>query len=144
MDTLQIDKLSNRSIITVNSNRAALDYVAQHSDAIALLGFSWLLKEQENNVDILDKIRTLSVQYSGAPEKDDKFYRPNQANLALGLYPFKRTLYVLNYQPNLGVGLGLSAFLTGDRGQRIVLKAGLLPATMPGRELIIRDDANLD
>jgi len=47
---------------------------------------------------------------------------------------------VLNYQPNLGLGIGFSAFLTGDRGQRIVLRSGLVPATMPGRELIIRDE----
>jgi len=48
----------------------------------------------------------------------------------------------LNYQPNLGLGIGFSSFMTGDRGQRIVLKSGLLPATMPGRELIIRDGFN--
>ena len=48
-----------------------------------------------------------------------------------------------NYQPNLGLGIGFSAFLTGDRGQRIVLKSGLVPATMPGREIIIRDDISL-
>lgn len=88
----------------------------------------------------MEKIRILSVLNDMGGEQ--KYVLPSQASLSLDEYPLKRTIYVLNYQPNMGLGIGLSAFLTGDRGQRILLKAGLLPATMPGREIIIRSEVN--
>lgn len=89
-----------------------------------------------NAFDIVDNIRILGVKN----EEDGQYYKPSQSSLAEGTYPLAQQVYVLNYQPNLGLGIGFSSFLTGDRGQRIVLRSGLLPAKMPGRELIIRDE----
>ena len=68
-----------------------------------------------------------------APEAGAEAFGPYQAYLALGRYPFKRTVYIINAQARSGLGLGLASYLAGSDGQRIVLKDGLLPAQIPPR-----------
>jgi phosphate transport system substrate-binding protein len=36
--------------------------------------------------------------------------------------------------------MGFASFLAGDIGQRIVLKSGLLPIQMPGRNIMTRKE----
>ena len=122
----------------MENGEEVLSYVAEHTDGIGIISYDqWL--NAKRSFQNKDKIRTLSVQNSLTKEGDNKFYLPNQSTLAEGLYVLSRPVYILNYQPDMGLGVGFSAFLTGDRGQRIMLKADLVPATMPGREIIIRD-----
>ena len=118
--------------------------MSENKGSIGIVGFNWILDMTQKKSELLNKIRTLSVENALGAKKDGLFYKPSQSNISLGVYPFTRPIYVLNYQPNMGLGLGFSAFLTGDRGQRIFLKAGLLPATMPGRDIIIREENSLN
>ena len=67
-------------------------------------------------------------------------FKPYQAYLALGDYPFSRDVYVIVTDPRQGLPSGLSIFLTTDRGQRIILKSGLVPATQPVRIVTVKDD----
>jgi phosphate transport system substrate-binding protein len=57
--------------------------------------------------------------------------------LALKQYPLTRNLYILNFTGKLGLGMEFAAFIAGDKGQRIILKSGLLPDSIPGREINI-------
>jgi len=137
-DIGKLEKISSQYVKALETGDEVLSYVAQHTDGIGVIGYNQWLNAKGSFKDI-EKIRTLSVQNSLTKEGDHKFYLPNQSNLAAGLYVLSRPVYILNYQPDMGLGLGFSAFVTGDRGQRIMLKADLVPATMPGREIIIRD-----
>jgi phosphate transport system substrate-binding protein len=56
----------------------------------------------------------------------------------LGNYPLMRNLYLINCEGGPGPGTGFTSFVAGERGQRIVLKSGLLPDSIPPREVIIR------
>ena len=134
-----IDKVANTYVQLTEQGSAVLEAVADDTQKIGIISFNQYLS-LESSFTKKDKIRILSV----LNDKLDtpKYVKPSQASLSTDEYPLKRNIYVLNYQPNLGLGIGFSAFLTGDRGQRIVLKSGLLPATMPGREIIIRDNIN--
>src|SRR5690606_7831129 len=105
--------------------------VADGSSNIGLISYNQYLS-LERHFTKKDKIRILSVLNDTL--QSPTYVKPTQASLSTGEYPLRREVKVLNYQPNLGLGMGFSAFLTGDRGQRIVLKSGLLPAKMPGRE----------
>jgi phosphate transport system substrate-binding protein len=49
-----------------------------------------------------------------------------------------RNLYLVNCEGGPGPGTGFTSFVAGERGQRIVLKSGLLPDSIPSREVIIR------
>lgn len=141
---LAVDKIDPSAISALENNADVIQYVSENKGSIGIVGFNWILDMTQKKSELLNKIRTLSVENALGAKKDGLFYKPSQSNISLGLYPFTRPIYVLNYQPNMGLGLGFSAFLTGDRGQRIFLKAGLLPETMPGREIIIRDENSLN
>jgi len=141
---LSIDKIDPTAISALENNIDVIKYVSENKGSIGIVGFNWILDMTQKKSGLLNKIRTLSVENALGAKKDGLFYKPSQSNISLGVYPFTRPIYVLNYQPNMGLGLGFSAFLTGDRGQRIFLKAGLLPATMPGRDIIIREENSLN
>jgi phosphate transport system substrate-binding protein len=59
-------------------------------------------------------------------------------NIAEGTYPLARDLYIINCQGYSGLGMVGFSFVAGDIGQRIILKSGLLPVRMPGRNIIIK------
>jgi phosphate transport system substrate-binding protein len=61
------------------------------------------------------------------------YYRPYPAYIANKSYPFIREVYMINRESFNGLGSGLISFVGGIKGQTIVLKAGLVPATMPVR-----------
>jgi len=134
----KIDKVSSANVVGKQDAREVLDEVARDETKIGVLGYHEYLDFKSKFPDLLNNIRTFGVR--NAEGTDQQYHRPSQSSIAAGQYPLCRTFYVLNCQPNLGLGIGFSAFLTGDRGQRIVLKAGIVPAKMPGRELIIRDN----
>lgn len=138
-DLGKIEKVANTYVLSKDSAKNVLDEVAADPNKIGVISFNQYLS-LESSFTKRDKIRILSVLNDklGTP----KYVKPSQASLSTDEYPLKREIFVLNYQPNMGLGIGFSAFMTGDRGQRIMLKAGLLPATMPGREIIIRDNIN--
>ena len=69
----------------------------------------------------------------------DNSYKPFQAYLFYGHYPLARPIYILLNDPRNGLSWGFSNFLTLDRGQRIILKAGLVPATQPIRVVNVND-----
>ncbi|WP_437919245.1 PstS family phosphate ABC transporter substrate-binding protein [Sphingobacterium sp. LRF_L2] len=135
----KMEKVASNFVEAAGSAEEVLKRVAQCPECVGLLGFNQY-NDLVSSFTNKNNIRILSVQNTQSEKADNLFYKPSQSTIAAGQYPLQRTFYVLNYQPNLGLGIGFSAFLTGDRGQRIVLRSGLVPATMPGREIIVRDN----
>lgn len=131
-----LDKVASSFVEGANTAKEVLETVAATPGKIGVISYNEYL---DLKLSFSNNIRILSVKNTIGDKPDNIYYKPNQSTIAAEQYPLRRTFYVLNYQPNLGLGLGFSAFLTGDRGQRIVLKSGLVPATMPGREIIVRD-----
>lgn len=60
---------------------------------------------------------------------------PHQSNLADGHYPLRRTLYAVLKEGKTGLGTGFVSFVAGHKGQRIILKSGLAPQTIPARDV---------
>lgn len=60
-------------------------------------------------------------------------YKPYQAYIALNNYPLCRNIYAILNDPRNGLASGFASFLTSDRGQKIILKTGIVPATQPVR-----------
>ena len=52
----------------------------------------------------------------------------------------KADIYIINTEPRNGLATGFSSFVTSDKGQRIILKSGILPAVPPSRVINIRND----
>lgn len=135
----KLEKVASNFVEAYEGGEKVLEAVANDPDKIGILGYNTYLDLISSFPD-KNNIRILSVRNTVGEKADNKYYKPSQSTIAAEQYPLRRTFYVLNYQPNLGLGVGFSAFLTGDRGQRIVLKSGLVPAEMPGRDIIIRDE----
>ena len=78
------------------------------------------------------------VQVLAVQSKDNSLSKPSQDNIASGSYPLTREIKMLNYQGSSGLGMGFASFVGGDIGQRIILKSGLVPIRIPGRNIKIR------
>ena len=72
--------------------------------------------------------------------RDSAFYQPYQAYIAQKLYPLTRNVIIISREARSGLGSGFLTYVASDKGQRVVLKAGLVPATMPVRIVEIRYD----
>lgn len=137
-DLAQIDSLPKSGVYAVSSNADVIQYVHDHPGAIGVVGISWLVRPDSTTQPLLSRIRILPVQNLPGERGGDGYYMPSQSNLATGHYALSRPVYLVNAEPRQGLGIGFAAFLAGDRGQRIILKSGLMPDSLPPRELILR------
>lgn len=126
----------NERIYSFKTNEEVIKFVAQNDGMIGVVGVNWLMQPSPEMQDVVNKVKALAVKSL----TDENFYLPNQNDLGEGKYPLARDLYVINCQGNSGLGMGFASFVAGDIGQRIILKSGLLPVTMPGRRLNIRKE----
>jgi len=113
------------------NNKEVLEMVSKVPGALGVIGVNWISNENDTtNLSFNDKIKVLAVSRYASPDEYNSF-EPFQAYIALGRYPMTRNVYVLLSDPMGGLSTGFASFLTSDRGQRIILKSGLVPATMP-------------
>lgn len=131
---------SQKNVFSLKTNEEVIKYVAEHDGMIGVIGMNWIFQPPLDLQQFVDKVTVLGVK---AVNKQQYFF-PTQDNLALGNYPLARDLYIVNCQGYSGLGMGFGSFLTGERGQRIVLKSGLLPVRTPGRKIIIRNTITKD
>lgn len=133
-----VDKLPEHGVYALKSNSEILKYVNENPQSVGVLGINWIVQPSQELVPYVENIKVLGVKNQHGKPGDDGYYKPTQSNLALNLYPFTRSLYCINVQGKEAIGLGFSSFLHGERGQRLILKSGLLPDSIPPREIIIR------
>lgn len=122
------------------TNAGVIDYVAQNLDALGIVGVSWLQNpEDSTRLSFLQKVRVMGVSRV-QPAIPDNSYKPWQAYLALGDYPLTRDVYAILTDPRGGLASGFTSFLASDRGQRIILKSGIIPATQPVRIVDVKKE----
>ncbi|MFD0751711.1 PstS family phosphate ABC transporter substrate-binding protein [Mucilaginibacter calamicampi] len=126
--------LKGRNIYALKDNKEVIKYVSQHTNAIGITGFSWLNDPDDDFADAVKKVKLVGV-------KDDsnktEYFKPSQSTLALKQYPLTRDLYIVNSTGKQGLGSGFAYFLLGEKGQRILLQSGILPDSIPTREVNI-------
>jgi len=122
-----------KNIYALKSNAEVIKYVALHPDAIGIVGFSWLNDPDKSYADAVSKVKIVGVMDDVTKNAEKQYFTPSQNTLALKQYPLTRNLYILRNTSNLG--LKFEAFLISDRGQRIILKSGLLPDDIPNRRI---------
>lgn len=133
-----VDSLPDKGVYAMKSNADVLKYVYETPQTTGVLGISWVVRPDSVLQTYVDGIKVLGVRNQAGQPGDDGFYKPSQSNLAEGRYPLSRSVYIINGEPRKSLGMGFAAFLTGLVGQRIILKSGLMPDSLPPRELIIR------
>jgi phosphate transport system substrate-binding protein len=122
----------------LKSGEEVIDYVNKNGNCIGLIGAGWISDRDDSTANaFLNKFKVMEI----LSKEDGEYYKPFQAYLALRSYPLTRTVYYLLREPRTGLGTGFSNFLASDKGQRIVLKSGLVPATMPVRLVKVKKSA---
>jgi phosphate transport system substrate-binding protein len=136
-DSLLNGKDLAKHCFAVNSNPEVIDYVEKNKNAIGIIGLNWISDKDDSKMKgFLNRIKVVEV----IPRKityESLTYKPIQANVAIRQYPFCREIFVIGRQANLTLGNDFLNFIVSDQGQRIILKAGLVPAKAPIRILQI-------
>jgi phosphate transport system substrate-binding protein len=130
---LQITGALPKYCYSTESSAEVINYVEKHPNSLGIISVNWISDRQDStSFSFLSRISTVAITsefYSEGPD----FYQPHPAYIADRSYPFIRDVYAINRETFPGVGSGFIMFVAGDQGQRIVLKSGMVPATMPVR-----------
>jgi len=123
----------------VNSNPEVVDFVSRNPDALGIISVNWISdKDDSLSKSFIKKVNVLAIS---RPLIDDgSYYRPDQGWIYDKSYPFVREVYMITRETFKGLGSGFIQWATAEQGQRIVLKSGLVPATMPIRLVQIRNE----
>jgi phosphate transport system substrate-binding protein len=119
----------------LDKNTKVVEYVKNNKGAIGILGINWI--NNLNAVELAAFKDDVQVALINTAQDPGLFVRPEQTYIGDSTYAFIRSIYAINRESRVGLGSGFVSFMATDRGQRIVLKSGLLPHWMPPRELII-------
>ena len=129
-----LKEMPSKGIFSFKTNEEVIQFVSENDGMIGIVGVNWLMQPSLKMQPIVDKVNLISVKGIGKTA----YFAPTQNNLAEGKYPLARDLYIVNCQGYSGLGMGFASFIAGDIGQRIILKSGLLPIKMPGRNIKTR------
>lgn len=129
-DTLLQGQPFSKNAFAVKSNPEVIDYVSKHKNAIGVLSVNWISDSDDTlTVSFLKKIKILSM----AKDSTSIAVKPYQAYIKTKEYPLTRSVYMINRQTRAGLGMGFVSFVAGEKGQIMILKAGLIPAIAPVR-----------
>ncbi|MHB1177946.1 MAG: PstS family phosphate ABC transporter substrate-binding protein [Daejeonella sp.] len=132
-----VKELPAKGVYAMKSNSEVIKYVHDNPGSIGVVGVNWMVQPPVDLEKQVSELRILGVKNLAGKPGSDAYYKPDQNDIALELYPLTRSLYIINCEGGAGLGTGFASFIAGERGQRIVLKAGLLPDSIPSREINI-------
>ena len=112
----------------MSGNAAVVEYVTQNPGSMGLIDVSWI-SDPDDSISHNFKQSIKVVAITG----DSGSYRPYQAYIAQKQYPLLRDVIMVSREARSGLASGFVAYVASDKGQRVVLKLGLVPATMPIR-----------
>lgn len=113
----------------VNKTADVVTAVEKDPNAIGIIGSNWLNDQRDTtNLTFRKEIRPMAVSKLDVANVRNS-YKPYQFYFYNGDYPLVRTLYILLNDSHMGLPTGFKNFIISqDKGQMVVLKAGLLPA----------------
>lgn len=122
----------------VNGNRKVIDQVEADPNTIGLIGVAWI-SDQDDSLSrgFIHRIRVADLAVVQPAEAATM--KPYQAYVALKQYPLWREVQIISREARVGLGTGFASFIASDKGQRIVLKSGLVPSKAPVRIIQINN-----
>jgi phosphate transport system substrate-binding protein len=133
------NKLSSK-LSALKYNADVVDYISKTPNSLGIIGVSWVSDSNDStSISFLKKVKVMYVSKEEIATLSNS-YQPYQAYIAQKQYPLRRDIYVIECDPKNGLAGGFAAFLASDRGQRIILKAGVVPSTQPVRIVNVKND----
>lgn len=118
LNTVVHDTLFAETAKRCTTSAQLVDIVSIRSNAIGLIGLSWLN----------DNVKAMEV----AVNDSSTFAAPYQSSIYQGEYPLRRRVQIMSTDTGYaGLAHGFVTFVTSAQGQKIVRDAGLVPVTMP-------------
>ncbi len=128
-DSLAKGQPLGKNVVAATSSQGVIDYVGNNTDAIGLVGVSWIgNKEDTSQTSFLKKVKIAGIECAAC--QPVVYTQPYQYNIATRRYPMVRGLYYILKENYDGLGSGFSNFLIYERGQLIFKRAYLFPARM--------------
>ncbi|MCS7085322.1 MAG: substrate-binding domain-containing protein [Bacteroidia bacterium] len=119
------------NVYAAGSNAKVLEYVAKNPDALGFVGFNHISKAFRMGNDSTLKVKTVAVAANPQSANDYKRLADySHYYLKTREYPLTRKLYIAHREPSHGPTSGFVAFASGNDGQLIVHKSGLLPVNV--------------
>lgn len=133
------------NVYAAGSVPAVFETVEKNKNAIGVLGVSWITSDMSSadmdrdslavsvlsdepvqGATLTQKVKVLKLR------RNDEVtaYKPYQQNIFDGTYPLFRQIYMITTAHSSSPGGGFYSFVTGDIGQKIIMKTGILPARM--------------
>ncbi|MBN8588245.1 MAG: substrate-binding domain-containing protein [Rhodothermia bacterium] len=126
------------NIFATKQTSDVLNYVAENVGVLGVIGVNWISDlDDPTNPSFSKKIEVVAV----AKSEGEEYFKPYQAYIARKDYPLTREVSVISREGRSGLGKGFSFFVASDKGQRIILKSGLVPATAPLRLIKAKNES---
>jgi len=123
----------------VNNNAEVINFVEKNKNAIGIISVNWISDPADTvSHGFLKKIKVVRISGPGDNVPGTNFYSPHPGYIVQGDYPFTREVFCINRQTYHGLAYGFSAFIAGEKGQLIILRCGLVPASQPVRLVEIK------
>jgi phosphate transport system substrate-binding protein len=120
------------NFFAVKNNPEVVNYVSKTPGSMGVLSVNWISDSDDStSMSFSNKIRVVAVSQEFLDK--NTFYKPFQGSIYDKSYPFVRDINIISRETSFGLGSGFTAWVSGEQGQRIILKSGLVPATMPVR-----------
>jgi len=122
-------------VIGAGTNPELVDLVSNTPGALGFVGLNWISSTKDSlSKELLNSVQIVQV----LNEEDRQYYLPFQSSVGIGKYPFIRKINAITFEAKTGLVAGFIAFCAGEKGQRMVLKSGLMPANRPTRNIELR------
>ena len=119
--------INSPNITAAKTSKEVIDYVDATPNAIGVIGSNWLNdKRDTTNCTFKKNIHVMSVSVNDVATPRNS-WKPFQAYLLDGRYPFARTIYAICVDPQKALPWSFANYVTSPVGQMIVFKSGLLP-----------------
>lgn len=127
-------------VYALKDKKDVLDYLRKNTNAIAFM--DWAEYSDSDDTEKKIQLEEFNIVKVSRPKDSIQmgFLKPAQYLLQDGVYPLTRTWQFITTSGKSDLALGFASFVTGDIGQRILLKAGLLPIYQTERWIQFKEE----
>lgn len=118
----------------LRSNEEVIDYVNKNRNAIGVISLSWITDVDDPVCrKFREMVKTVGLLDPSNPVKPDMPRKPLQAYVFDASYPLRRDVWYIRTGLRGTLGTGFANHLSGEKGQLIIHKMGMVAAKTPTR-----------
>lgn len=118
------------NLFAVQSNEEVINYVKKNKSALGIIGLNWISDSDDfETLGFVDGINVVAVAKNNVSD----YFKPYAGYIFTKEYPLSREIWLINKAKKSGLNTGFVLFMKGDKGQLIVQKSALVPASAPVR-----------